>query len=503
MSLTVRHNDLDFLRSVLLSLPDGVAVTDTEGGPIFLNPSGKKMLGVTAEEISPAAFTTACGFYLRDKVTPCPPERSPVLRAAAGEELADELMFVKNSRRPSGAWISVSGKPLVDDGGAIRGGLVTFRDITDCERTNHEREFIERLSRALEQTADTVIITDTHGKIEYVNHAFEATTGFSKAEALGNTPRLLKSGEHDSEFYHTLWGEILAGNPYRCTIVNRKKSGELYWSEQTITPMKDGQGNITHFVTVLKDITDLLERKEREIEMRLAREVQQPFYKAKVSIPGFDISGTASPAEETGGDYFDFVDMPNGCLGVVIGDVCGHGISSALIMAEMRAYLRSFAATASDVGEVLTQVNQALELDLDKGRFVTLLMICLDPRKRSVTYASAGHEPGYLLGGNGDIDFVFESTGPPLGLFPDTIYSSSKTVPLEKDQIALLLTDGVFDSLAADRVEFLALEAVEYVNAHRDQPAGRIAEGLCESCRLHCAEDIPEDDVTSVILKVI
>jgi PAS domain S-box-containing protein len=378
-----------------------------------------------------------------------------------------------------------------------------YRDITDREKTSQKISLIERLSRALEQTADSVVITDMQGHIEYVNQAFETTSGFSRADVLGHTPRVLKSGRHDEEFYRRLWGEIRAGRDFRGTVVNKKKNGELYWAEQTITPIKDEGGNITHFVSVLKDITELLDKKEREVEMRLAREVQQQYYKATASMPGFDIAGAACPADETGGDYFDFINMQDGCLYVVIGDVSGHGISSALVMAEMRAYLRSFATTYSDVGKILTRVNRALEVDLDDGRFVTILLICLDPKTRAITYASAGHEPGYLLGNSGEIDFVFEATGPPLGVFPNTEYPSGKAPWLESGQLVLLLTDGVFDSLADDSTEFMADGAIEYVNAHRHEPARRIAEGLCKKCISHSRNQLPKDDITSVILKLM
>jgi PAS domain S-box-containing protein len=94
----------------------------------------------------------------------------------------------------------------------------------------------------VEQTADSVVITDRQGTIEYVNPAFEANTGYSPEEAMGKTPRILKSALHDREFYSRLWNQILEGETFRGTLVNRKKSGELYWTEQTITPIKDSAG---------------------------------------------------------------------------------------------------------------------------------------------------------------------------------------------------------------------------------------------------------------------
>ncbi|HEX9120005.1 MAG TPA: MASE1 domain-containing protein, partial [Terriglobales bacterium] len=140
------------------------------------------------------------------------------------------------------------------------------------------RNKISLLSRAVEQTADSVVITDRQGTIEYVNPAFEATTGYGPEEAIGKTPRILKSALHTKEFYSRLWNQILQGEAFRGTLVNRKKSGQLFWAEQTITPIKDSAGVITHFVSVLKDITEFRKLQEQELQLRLAREVQQRFY---------------------------------------------------------------------------------------------------------------------------------------------------------------------------------------------------------------------------------
>ena len=181
------------------------------------------------------------------------------------------------------------------------------------------------------------------------------------------------------EFYKMLWDSILDGRPFRGTLVNRKKAGELYWAEQTITPITDHTGNITHFVSVLKDVTQVRKKQEREVELSLAREVQQRFYATAISVPGFDIAGAAYPEEETGGDYFDFFTMPDGCVCVCIGDVSGHGFDSALVMALTRAYVRSFAAGGSDAGEILTRVNRMLVADLGNERFVTLLCVRVHP----------------------------------------------------------------------------------------------------------------------------
>ncbi len=143
--------------------------------------------------------------------------------------------------------------PEKDKTGRVVRTFGVARDIT--ERKYAEQQMKE-LSMAVEQTADCVIITDREGVIRYVNAAFEKETGYTREEALGKTPRILKSGEHDPRFYEALWKTILAGNVFRAVFINRKKTGELVYEQKTITPLKDTQGNITHFVSTAKNITE-------------------------------------------------------------------------------------------------------------------------------------------------------------------------------------------------------------------------------------------------------
>ncbi|MEW5938502.1 MAG: GAF domain-containing protein, partial [Chloroflexota bacterium] len=136
----------------------------------------------------------------------------------------------------------------------------------------------KKLSKVVEQTADIVYICDKDGAIEYVNDAFEEVTGFSRQEAIGQTPRLLKSGQHPPEHYRDLWDTILAGKVYRSQLINRKKDGRLYYELKTVTPIKDAQGNITHFVSTGKDITEL-----KQAENAMLRQVKELEAVAEIS----------------------------------------------------------------------------------------------------------------------------------------------------------------------------------------------------------------------------
>jgi phosphoserine phosphatase RsbU/P len=360
----------------------------------------------------------------------------------------------------------------------------------------------DQLARAVEQTADSILITDSRGIIEYVNPAFEEITGFSAGEVLGQKPNVLKSGEHDAEFYRDLWSKLISGDSFKGTIINRKKSGELFWSEQTITPIKDEAGATTHFVSVLKDMTALRKKQEQDFHMALAREVQQRYYNTTASLRGFDIAAAAYPADETGGDYFDFIPQPDGSLYIVVADISGHGFGSALVMAEVRACLRAHATMAPDISSLLSCVNRSLTATPSGNRLVTMFLGRIDPQKRSLEYASAGHESGYLLRSSGDIGAVLASTAPPLGIFPDQEFSSRHVVPLEHGDTIVLWTDGITDSTDVYGVEFGTNRALDIIRCQQQSTAGDLAQRLCLAARTFARSAPQMDDIVSVICKV-
>jgi sigma-B regulation protein RsbU (phosphoserine phosphatase) len=358
------------------------------------------------------------------------------------------------------------------------------------------------LLQVVEQIADGVLLTDCHGFIEYVNPAFERMTGFSADEVRGKTPRILKSGLQDAAFYQEMWSELSSGRSFQATINNRRKSGEIYPVEETISPIVDETGRVSHFVAVIHDISEALKIQEREVQLRLARQIQRKFYRAAPALQGFDIAAAAYPAYETSGDYFDFITLPHNRLGIAVGDVEGHGFGSALVMALTRAYVHSFASMGLEVDQILTQVNRMLVDDLGDGCFVTLMLASLDPGTRSLVYAGAGHIPGYVLNPSGAVEHTLESSGPPLGLFPSVRFSRNAPLTLHPGQLLVLLTDGITESTSHDGVEWSAQGALDYLVTHSHQTAGQLTEGLYRQAQRFACNEPQKDDITSVVVKV-
>ena len=138
--------------------------------------------------------------------------------------------------------------------------IAMVQDITERRR---EESRTRTLSMALQQAADTVIVTDAAGVIEYVNPAFENTTGYSREEVTGKTPAIVRSGKHDHDFYSNMWEIISSGKVYRDVFINRRKHGDIYYEEMTVTPIKDAGGKIVNYISTGKDISERIESQER------------------------------------------------------------------------------------------------------------------------------------------------------------------------------------------------------------------------------------------------
>jgi serine phosphatase RsbU (regulator of sigma subunit) len=241
-----------------------------------------------------------------------------------------------------------------------------------------------------------------------------------------------------------------------------------------------------------------------EQEQQIVREIYQQLLPAEApQHAGWDIHGASLCVGAAGGDYFDYLPLGNDRLGVVIGDVTGHGVGPALLMAATRAYLRVLARTQSDVGAMLALANRLLAQDVSDGRNVTLLLGQLDLAQRTWVHTSAGHPPGYVLGRNGTVRSYLYSTGPPLGILPEADYTPTAGVTLEPGDVLLLVTDGVLEARDPTNEQMFGRDrALDVIRAHRRASAREMVEALCQAVR-GFTEGRPQlDDITVIVIRV-
>jgi diguanylate cyclase (GGDEF)-like protein/PAS domain S-box-containing protein len=245
------------LRLLLEASGEGIYGVDAEGRCTFCNPTALRLLGL-------ADADAAIGRDMHALVHGGGPD--------GASHSADECALAATYRlgeaahaeedtfwRADGTALPVEYRshPLRRDG-RIVGAVVSFSDIG--VRKAHEEQ-LRKLSKAVENSPESVVITDVEGCIEYVNRRFEAVTGYERAEVVGENPRLLQSGETPLATYQEMWQTITAGKVWHGQLLNRRKDGDLYWEEAAISPIQDDRGRITHFVALKQDIT---ERKQLE-----------------------------------------------------------------------------------------------------------------------------------------------------------------------------------------------------------------------------------------------
>lgn len=289
------RRDREYVETVFNGMHDAISVIDAADFRIVdVNPAFLSEMGLTRDEV----IGKTCHEVTHRSSVPCsgPGHPCPLCDTVhLGKFTTYEHIHYSADGGEIHAEVSTS--PIRDDSGKVTRVIHVSRNITARKAAEME---MRKLSTAVETAADMIVITDTRGTIEYVNPAFETVTGYTREEAIGRTPRILKSGFHGEEFYRELWDTILAGNIYRNIFVNRKKYGELYYDECTITPMRNEQNAITHFIATAKVITDriMAENALRESEERM-RTITQMAASAIVMIDPAGAVSFWNPAAET------------------------------------------------------------------------------------------------------------------------------------------------------------------------------------------------------------
>lgn len=239
-----------WLETLLESSIDGIHILDLEGHLIEWSPSFIEMLGYTEEE----------AYHLSVSDWDAKHSSEEIIKTIHTISNSSSMRIETIHRRKDGTLLDVEittraiileGKPYI---------YASARDISDRKKVENE---LHKLSQAIEQSPSTIIITDLDGTIEYVNTAFELATGYTKAEAIGNNPRLFQSGKTPKNYYDEMWRELLGGNTWRGEFINRRKNGAEYIETVKVAPIFQPDGRITHYMAIKEDVSEKKQTEER------------------------------------------------------------------------------------------------------------------------------------------------------------------------------------------------------------------------------------------------
>jgi serine phosphatase RsbU (regulator of sigma subunit)/predicted enzyme related to lactoylglutathione lyase len=284
------------------------------------------------------------------------------------------------------------------------------------------------------------------------------------------------------------------------------------WGEVTAR-FRDIDGNIFSLVS-FDEVTQAVEAQRRALtakldterraaqELEIAKEVQARLFPQKLPLaPTLEYCGTCVQARQVGGDYYDFLDLGQDRLGLVIGDIAGKGIAAALLMANLQANLRSQSAIALDQPrQFLRAVNQLFYENTTDGAFATLFFAEYDSARGTLRYASCGHLPGLLLRSHGALERL-EATGTPLGLFKKWDCEVCERQISPGDTLALY-TDGITESFSEAREEFGEERLVEALRRHREKSPHELLEAIVEEVRNHSPHE-QHDDITVIVARCV
>ncbi len=374
-------------------------------------------------------------------------------------------------------------------------------DITKRKLVENElRKSEEKYRRIVETAAEGFILMDTTMHITDVNNACCRMLGYSRDELIGQTPMNFASDQF-KQFMH-FNRETLMAKEYReseGTVIT--KTGEHVPVLVHGNTLRNDRGQI---IGNMAFITDMTEHKKA---LALAGEVQKSLLpQERPQVKGLDIAGRNVSCDEIGGDYFDFFwrrKSKKGSFSVVVGDISGHGVDSALLMTTARAFLRMRASQPGTNSEVINAMNHHLAQDVLKtGRFMTLFYLTIDPELRRVDWVRAGHDAALVYD---PIQNSFEELmgeGIALGVSDEFQYVENHKDGLVNDQIIAIGTDGIWEAFNRQGEMFGKERLRSIIRREARQSAGDILNAVYDELSLFCAGQKTEDDITLVIIKV-
>lgn len=410
--------------------------------------------------------------------------------------------------------------PLRDPNGVIYAIAGISTDITDQLR--HQQvidSLLHRHNLILESVGDGICGLDANGRIAFLNPAAEKMLKWSNAElqgrnhtdivlnrkpidwmpsatacknGSGNVPG--QNGKSDGESAVSSASAEVRASIFRC------RDGSSLPVEYTASAIIDNH-DVVGAVVAFRDTTDRLKQIAVDQEIQTARRIQLSLNPKTVpSIEGFDFAAMSLPCARACGDYYDFIDWGQNRLGIVVGDVSGHGLVAALEMIATRSVLRTTMLSEWDPVLCLNQLNKILTADLPDELFVTLFLASLDLKARKLTYAAAGHD-AILLRASGEL-LRLGSTGTVLGWNASEQYSNGGTYLLQPGDVFLLATDGFAESVSPSRELFGRERLIQVLRRYQSYSASEILGFLNLETEKFRKGVAPKDDMTGIVMKV-
>ncbi|MCB9858277.1 MAG: SpoIIE family protein phosphatase [Phycisphaerales bacterium] len=244
------------------------------------------------------------------------------------------------------------------------------------------------------------------------------------------------------------------------------------------------------------------EKQRIEHDLSIARDIQQGLIPSRpAQVVGFEVAGWNRPADETGGDCYDYVEREDGSLAVAIADATGHGIGPALVIAECRALFRATVSLSNDLHEVTARVNDLLCEDLPDDRFVTAFFGLLDPDRGVLSYLSGGHGPLFKYTRKTDEIEELPANGFPLGIMPNAEWPTPEIVEMAPGDLFVVVTDGFFECQNPDRQQLGTAKLTDLIRSMRDRPCSEIIAGMHDAVLEWVAGQPQDDDLTALVIR--
>ncbi|MCH5376881.1 MAG: PAS domain S-box protein [Planctomycetes bacterium] len=496
-----------WFRQILTASPDALIVCNEEGQILLVNEAAVQLFGYSRDELIGGPIEILVPLQHREKHRENRDryKQSPYVRLMGS---GVELTAARKDGTEFCAEIALG--PINTEDGLIV--FCAVRDISSRKRAEQAlRDSEQRFTLAVQGSDAGIWDWDLRTNQVYFSARWKSILGYGEDElrdefdewksrlhpedrerALATVNAYLEGQSSDFELEHRLRHK---DGSYRCILARG-------------AAVRDDSGKPYRMVGSHLDITD---RKAMEEDLRdqlgrliAAEEIQSYLLpKGPPDIPGFDIAGKCYPAEFAAGDHFDFLFRKDGAFVPMIGDVSGHGVGPAILMASLQAHLRSLIEVHDDLCELVSRANIIIGGESPHQLFVTLLVAIIDTRARTLSYVRCGHPPGFIMNAAGEVTTEMTLGGVPLGIKPDAQFCQSPPIPFQAGDIIVMLTDGILESISAEGAYFGLENTVRTIREHRGEPAARIIETLREAVRDFTGKDALTDDITLVVMKVL